>query len=201
MTRLILMRHAATPANLQRPYTLQGSRPDADLAPTGFTQAQAVAIALAQMPITAVYASPLRRARLTAEALCRPVLIEPALIEVDVGEWAELTWEEIAARWPAESAAFHDAPDRHVYLGGENLTHVRDRVVPALDSIIARHPGEPVLVVSHGVVNRVLLAHWLGLPLSHARRLPQDNTGYNVIDFHEGKARARSINCIAHLPG
>src|SRR5262245_33779666 len=106
MTRLLLMRHAATAANLSRPYTLQGSRPDAPLAPQGLAQAEAAARALAHLPIDAVFASPLIRARTTAEALGQPVTLVPEVAEVDVGEWAGLAWEDVARRWPAEHAAF-----------------------------------------------------------------------------------------------
>ncbi len=199
MTRLLLMRHAATPANLCRPYTLQGSRPDAPLAPEGHAQAAAVARALAHLPIDAVYASPLIRARTTAEALGRPVTLDAGLVEVDVGEWAGLTWEDVARRWPAEHAAFEEDAECHGYLGGENLEQVRRRVLPVAEAIAGRHPGGTVLVVSHGVVNRVLLAAWMGVPLRCARNLPQDNTGYNAIDFHGGVAKVRMINRAEHL--
>jgi broad specificity phosphatase PhoE len=194
MTRLLLMRHAATAANLQRPYTLQGSRPDAPLAPEGVAQAEAAARRLEHLSLHAVYASPLIRARATAEALGKPVTLVPELTEVDVGEWAGLTWEEVARRWPREHAAFEEDAGRNGYLGGESLEDVRRRVAPAVESLASRHAGETVLVVSHGVVNRVLLAHWMGVPLRYARSLPQDNTGYNVIDFAGGKAKVRMIN-------
>jgi broad specificity phosphatase PhoE len=199
MTRLILMRHAATAANLCRPYTLQGSRPDAPLAPEGVRQARLAAASLSQIPIHAVYSSPLIRALATAEALGRPVTVERALAEVDVGEWAGLTWEEVARRWPAEHAAFEEDAELHGYTGGENLAQVRARVVPAVEDIAASNTGRTVLVVCHGVVNRVLLAHWMGVPLRCARNLPQDNTGYNVIDFVGGKAKVRTLNRADHL--
>jgi len=199
MTRLLLMRHAATAANLQRPYTLQGSRPDSPLAPEGVAQAAAVGRALAHLDIQEVYASPLIRARATAEALGRPVELEAGLIEVDVGEWAGLTWDDVARRWPAEHAAFEADAVASGYLGGENLEQVRRRVLPVIEGLAERHPGATLLVVSHGVVNRVLLAHWMGLPLRCARSLPQDNTGYNVIDFHGGKAKVRTVNRVDHL--
>src|SRR5205823_3711312 len=80
-------------------------------------------------------------------------------------------------------AAFHDDAERHGYLGGETLPQVRDRVLPAIGRIVAAHPGGTVVVVGHGVVNRVLLAHWLGLPLRYSRQLPQDNAGYSVVEF------------------
>jgi broad specificity phosphatase PhoE len=204
-TRLVLQRHGATQANLRQPYTLQGLRPDADLALAGVAQARAAAGVLRTLPIAAIYSSPLLRARRTAglfnELARLPMDIEPALAEVDVGAWAGLTWAEVERRWPAEHRAFHDDPEHHGYLGGENLADVLRRAVPAITGLVARHAGETILVVGHGVVNRVLLAHWLGVPLRCARRLPQDNAGYSVVEFDDGKARVRTINEARHLTG
>jgi broad specificity phosphatase PhoE len=202
-TLLILVRHGATPANLRRPYVLQGLRPDSDLADAGLLQTRAAARALASVPIVRAYSSPLKRARLTArliaEALDVPLAVEDALVEADVGVWMGLTWAEVARRWPEEYRAFHEDPERHGYLGGENLAQVRDRALPAVERLAARHPGEAIVIVGHGVVNRVLLAHWLGVPLRHARQLPQDNAGLSVVTLQGSAAKVRTVNAVAHL--
>ncbi len=199
-TTLYLVRHGATEANLRRPYVLQGLRPDAPLAPTGHLEARAVATALADVPFAAAYCSPLDRARSTAAAFAglTPTVVD-ALAEVDVGRWTGLTWEEIERDWPEERRLFRENSAQHGYVGGENLAQVRDRVVPALEELVSRHLDQPLLVVAHGVVNRVLLGHWLGLPLTHARALPQDNAAYNIVEFEGGSAKVRSINAIHHL--
>lgn len=204
-TTLILVRHGATAANLTRPYRLQGLRPNSKLAPNGKRQAEALGQALASFPIARVYASPLSRARATAEYVAAAhrlsVTIEKGVIEADVGKWTNLSWPDIEKRWPCECAAFHKAPERVGYLGGENLNDVRARVLPCIARLIARHKGEMIAVVSHGVVNRMLIAGWLNLPLKHSRQIPQDNAAYNVIEFHEGKAKVRTVNATAHLLG
>lgn len=202
-TTLLLVRHGATAANLQQPYTLQGSQPDNELAPVGFAQAHACAAALAAYPLAAVCSSPLLRARDTAAQIAVwrgiPLELDPRLIEIDVGVWAGLTWQEIEHRWPREAAAFHDDAEQCGYLGGENLQQLRDRVLPCIDDLVNRHLGSTFAVVSHGVVNRVLLATWLGIPLRFARRLPQDNAAYNVIELRDGQAKVRTINRAAYL--
>jgi broad specificity phosphatase PhoE len=53
------------------------------------------------------------------------------------------------------------------------------------------------LVVGHGIVNRVLLAHWLGLPLRYARALPQDNGAYTILEFNDDKPKVRAMNVTA----
>lgn len=200
---LLLARHGVTEANVRLPYTLQGLRPDSELIDEGLRQARALAAAVAGGPVVHAYCSPLRRARQTAEVIANalgvPLSVEEGLVEADVGLWAGLTWEEVSRRWPEESCAFHEAPDLNGYLGGENLAQVCRRVLPAVERLVERHPGQTVLVVSHGVVNRVLLAHWLGLPLRHARRLPQDNGGLNTVVFRDDTPRVRTVNAVAHL--
>lgn len=202
-TTLLLVRHGATAANLRKPYTLQGLRPDHDLAPMGLAQARAVSQVLHRLHPTRVHASPLRRAwqtgQVIADTLALPLASEPGLVEIDTGEWTGLTWEEIEQRWPRESAAFHDDAERFGYLGGENLGQLRDRVLPVIEALAARHRGATIVTVSHGVVIRVLLAHWLGIPLRYARRLPNDNTGISTVIFSDGKAKVQTVNQARHL--
>lgn len=202
-TVLILVRHGATRANITRPYRLQGLRPDSRLVAIGKRQARALSETLERYPIAAVYSSPLQRARATARLLAGtrslPVMIEEGVIEADVGDWTNLSWPEIERRWPRECRAFHKAPERHGYLGGDNLAQVRARVVPAVERLIAEHAGQTIAVVCHGVVNRVLLAHWLKLPLRYCRQIPQDNAAFNVIEFRDSQAKVRTVNATVHL--
>jgi len=204
-TTLILVRHGATQANVCEPYILQGLRPDNDLVEQGRRQARAVAEALRDSGAVHIYCSPLRRGCQTAEAIAGvlhvPVSVAPALVEADTGLWTELSWPAIEQRWPAEHAAFRDDPERHPYLGGENLAQVWARCIPALEDLVARHLGQTFVVVGHGVVNRVVLAHWLDLPLRFARHLPQDNGGMNVITFGGERGKVRSVNALGHLGG
>lgn len=204
-TRLFLVRHGSTTANLVRPYILQGLRPDPELSALGVAEARAAARALASAVIVHVYASPLKRAHATAqviaEALGVPLTLEQTLVEADIGLWSGLTWEEVERRWPEERRAFEDDPERHGYLGGENLAQVRDRVLPRMEELAERHRGAAFAVVGHGVVNRVLLAHWSRLPLKHARRLPHDNGGINIVTWDDDTPKVRTINAIGHLLG
>jgi broad specificity phosphatase PhoE len=202
-TKLFLVRHGATAANLAKPYKLLGSKPDSELAREGMEQARAAGEALLGAGANRVYCSPLKRARLSAEIMAGvlglPVRVEPRLIEADVGLWAGLTWEEIEQRWPTEARGFHENAERNGYLGGENYAQVLERTLPVVEHLVREHEGESLVLVGHGVVNRVLLAHWLGQPLHHARGLPQDNAGINVIEFRDGRAAVLAINAKDHL--
>jgi broad specificity phosphatase PhoE len=205
-TTLILVRHGATPANLQRPYILQGLRPDSELDAVGIAQAEVTAEALRSYGIVQGYCSPLRRARGTAECIAAtlavPVEVEDRLVEADLGDWTGLTWAEVEKGWPAEYRAFHDNPERHGYPGGENLAEVQARTHPVIQRLVRRHAGETILVVGHGTVNRVLLASFLGLPLRRAREIPQDNGAFNVIEFREEAPLVQRVNAIPYpAPG
>lgn len=204
-TLLILLRHGATAANVREPYTIQGLRPDAGLTELGKRQARAAAKALRAYAPTRVHCSPLKRARQTARVIARPlrvpVDVEAALAEADTGDWTGLTWAAIERRWPAAFRAFHANPARSGYPGGENLAQVRARALPAVASLVGRHPGQTLVVVGHGTVNRVLLAHWLGLPPRLARKVPQDNAAINLVEFRQGQAKVRTVNCTIPLAG
>jgi broad specificity phosphatase PhoE len=199
-TVLILVRHGATYANVCRPYLLQGLRPDSELIREGEKQARSAAHALRTYPLARVYASPLKRAWKTAELIAEPhalaVETEEGVIEADIGRWSGLSWPEIERRWPDDYRAFHDDPERFGYPDGETLGQVRSRALAAIGRLSERHPGETILVVSHGVVNRVLLAHWTGMPLRRARTIPQDNGALNLVQLNGDSARVVTLNSV-----
>ena len=112
-TTLYLIRHAATPANLQTPAKLQGCRSNPDLAPLGVRQATATRDFLAIRPIDFIYTSPLRRSFRTAQILAEPHGLTPMtvneLTECDVGHWEGLSWEEIKAEERKKKGVKKDA--------------------------------------------------------------------------------------------
>jgi broad specificity phosphatase PhoE len=204
-TIVVLVRHAATDANLRQPPVLQGVRVDPGLCPLGRRQAAALGEALALLPINAVCSSRLLRAQQTAAQVairhCLPVDLVDELGEVDVGTWEGQSWDEIERRWPSEYRQFLEAPDHFGYLGGENLLQVLERSAPAIGRLTQRHPAQTIVVVGHNTVNRVLLSHWLGLPLAYTRKIPQTNAGFNIVACGRGSVTVRTINVVAHLAG
>jgi len=200
---LYLLRHAATANNLARPPRLQGRRLDAELSDEGRAQAERAAAWLAERPIAAVYSSPLRRAVETAASIARrrnlAVQRVDAITEVDVGDWEGRAWDEIARSDPDAYQRFLAAPERHGYRGGENLSQVDQRAVPALQRLLEENLGRWIVVVGHNVVNRVFLARLIQLPLAAARLLVQDNCGVNLIRHRGGETQLRTLNSIGHL--
>lgn len=202
---LYLLRHGATANNLARPPRLQGQRVDLPLSPDGRVQAQRTSAWLADRHVDAVYASPLARARETAAAIAQPhglaVQTVAELVEIDVGQWEEMAWDEIARTAPQAYHLFKADPSIHPYLGGENLTMVRDRVVPAFAALLAGNLGRTIVVVAHNMVNRCYLADLLQIPLAQYRNVMQDNCGVTLLQHHAGETRAVTINSLWHLDG
>ena len=202
-TTLYLIRHGATSANEQVPYILQGSSVDLPLSPTGRKQAEDVGQLLRDRRIDAVYASRLQRARETAEhvALPRGIAVETlaGIEECDVGQWEKLDWAAIREKFPDAYQRFQDSPYDTPYLGGESYRDVFDRAWPALRTVLERHRSETIVVVSHNVVCRVVLAELLGLEPHRAKDLRQVNGGVNVIQYRDGQASLLAMNSLFHL--
>lgn len=200
---MYLIRHGATANNDARPVRLQGRRTDPGLSDLGRDQAQRTGEFLSRHTIDAVYSSPLRRARETADLIARAhklaVQIVDDLIEVDVGVWEGHPWDEIERTDPEAYRLFMADASVHAYLGGENLTEVRERSLPALERLMSENAGRTIVVVAHNVVNRTCLAHWLGIPTKQYRSIPQDNCGINLLRRRGGKVKLVTINAVEHL--
>jgi probable phosphoglycerate mutase len=186
-TTLLLARHGESEWNREGRW--QGHA-DPPLSETGRAQADELARALAGVPLEAVYASDLRRARETAAAVAAArgldVITLAALREIDVGEWSGLTSADIEARFPA-------GLERHLAGGdgwehGETHAAMSARIVAAASDIAARHPDGSVLGVLHGGVIRALLAYAAGVDLGEYRRSNPGPVNGSVARIAVGKA-------------
>ena len=204
MTRIVLVRHGQTAWNREVRFRGQA---DVELDEFGLQQAQATGRYLAaRWPVVAVYASPLRRATQTAEAIARAhgLTAHPleGLLDIDFGEWQGLSPDEVAQRYPALYEAWWEAPHTVCFPGGEGLDDVRSRVVAALSDVIARHPEQAVALVSHTVANRVLLCAVLGWGNDRFWRLRQETCAVNVFDAEDdGAFTVVLLNDTCHLQG
>jgi molybdenum cofactor cytidylyltransferase len=187
--RVYLVRHAEPQGAAGRRYTGQADPP---LSRHGEEQARQLAGRLMDMSggacFDALFSSDLERCRRTAEIAVEdcgtPVQALPWLREVDVGLWEGLTWEEARQRYPTESSERERDVTRVPFPEGESFADVRARVVPGFqrlveESIAAGH--RRVLVVAHKGVNRVLLAHFRGLPLEDIFSIEQDYCAVKVL--------------------
>jgi len=169
----------------------------------GRAQAAAVAqrIAAGWRP-SSIYTSPLGRSVETAAAIARACGIAAKtcddLNDLDYGAWQFKTFAEAKALDPALFAAWFATPHLIRFPHGESLQDLVARTANALRMVLARHPGETVVLVSHDSINRALLLELLDQPLSAYWCVAQDPCCLNEVDVGES-IRVRRINETAHL--
>ena len=198
--RLFVVRHGETEWVRERRFA--GSR-DIPLTAAGRDQCAAVARALASATVAAVYASPLERARASAEVIAKPhglpVRIVPAFSEMTFGSWEGLTRDEARARDPEAWAQWRSAPHLLKLAGGETIAEVAARVTAGVEALQAAHEGHTVVLVSHGVVARVIVLGALGLGLDRLWTLDAAPAGITEIEYEPGWATVHRMNTVAHL--
>ena len=185
--RILLARHGETPWNAEGRY--QGQI-DIPLSATGERQASSLGERLREVAITRAIASPLARARRTAElalgeARAAMLGIDDGLKEIGHGEWEGLLAAEIRERDPSRLLAWREAPESVLMPGpgGESLRNVADRAWPAFARACeGLSDQDTLLLVAHDAVNRVLLCRILGLPLSRLWSFRQAPTTLNLLE-------------------
>jgi alpha-ribazole phosphatase len=201
-TRLLLLRHGEVDHEARK--SLYGQL-DVPLSELGVEQSRQSGEALRAFPLRAVYTSDLSRAHLLASEIARHHGLEPrvetALRERHFGHWQGKPWEVIE-QTDAETLAAYNA-DRfttRVPGGAENFHDVRERVIPCLRKLVARHPGEHIAITAHSGPARMIIAHALGLGIENIFSFAQDYCCLNVIDFFEsGRVTVQKLNATHHL--
>lgn len=201
MTRIILVRHGETEWN--RVERFRG-RADVPLNEAGLSQAETIGRRIAaEWNPAAIYTSPLSRAVKTAEAIARcfalPVHIHPGLIDIDYGQWQGLTPGEVRERWPGAADTWYNSPHRACIPDGETLDGLSTRTREVVNEMTALREGQTVVLVSHTVVNRIILLTILGLGNDRFWRLRQDTCAINVFEAERGLFTLVSLNETCHL--
>ncbi len=191
---LYLIRHAHTENQGSRCI----SRTDLSLSGIGMEQAASLRDWVKNLPVSAIYSSPLRRCIETARIMAGgklPVQIVDDLREMDVGEWENLTFDEIRARYPQAYAARGERPGTTTPPGGESFIDAGARLVACLDRLLAQSEGD-IAVVAHAGVNRGALCRLMNLSPDDVLSITQphgcvnilrqkENGGFDVISFGE----------------
>jgi broad specificity phosphatase PhoE len=191
----MLMRHGETEWNRVR--RVMGHLP-VPLNETGVAQCRAAVPFLAAMRIGRVIASPLARAResadIVAAGLGLPVEMDAGLCEVNFGVWAGRCYDELIPT--AEYQHYRADPLRNAPPGGETIGAVQARGLAAIERALATRDGSRVLIVSHGDLIRSLLCHLLGLELARYRRLRVDNGSISAADIRDESVRVQFVNFV-----
>ena len=175
---------------------LVGRMPGVGMTERGRAEIAAAAERLAGEKVAAIYASPLQRTRESAEIVAArfglPVAFRDDLIELDFGDWTGSTFEAIRAdpgwqQWNTYRS-IAQIP------GGETMRAVQRRAVDALMELHAAHPGETVVVVSHGDVIRAALVYFLGMTLEFLTRIEVAQGSISTIRLEPQLVRITAIN-------
>lgn len=195
MTRLILIRHGRPSEDAVGTHYGQT---DVDLSDRGRTQSLAVAERFADSELHAIYSSDLRRAAWLADQLAEPrglsVRRLAALRERSIGVFQGLSYADGEAVHPSEAARMRSEGGMYRPPGGENLSDLADRVLPALAEIVRDHPGQTVAIAGHGGPIRVVLVDALSMPIETAERIRVGYCGVCVIDYALDTPRVLQIN-------
>ena len=199
MTQIILARHGETKWNIEQVFR---GRIDIELSETGIKQAELLAQHLSDLEIDAIYSSPLKRALKTAEIVAGyhklNVEIAPALIDLNFGEWQGLTTQQVEAKYKSLYAQWLENPQLVNIPGGESLDDMSQRVAKVVSDIIAKYKGT-VMLVSHRVVNKVLICALLGLDNSHFWDVKQDVCGITTFSYEDGRFILTEHNNTSYL--
>jgi alpha-ribazole phosphatase/probable phosphoglycerate mutase len=170
---------------------------DLGLSEAGRTQIAEVAGYLAREPLSALYCSPRSRAVESAEILAgtdRKFQIVGDLAEIDFGDFEGHTYDEIAVCYPDLYKQWMEGPTKVHFPNGESFSQMRNRVLSAFRRLLETNDGQTIAVVSHGGVNRILIAWALEIPDHCLFRIAQPYAALSLLEFHEGIPSLRLLN-------
>lgn len=175
MTKVYLIRHGKTEWNLEARY--QGAHGDSPLLPSSYREIQLLAESLRKVPIVHVYASPLKRARVTAGTLIKrlgkqiPLTIDSRLREFNLGKMEGMHFSDVADQWPQTLHNFRHHPDQfdETVVESESFQQVIDRMGEAIREFCRNNQGEDIVVVSHGAALNASINALAGASLAHLK--------------------------------
>lgn len=200
--RIVQVRHGETDWNRNKRFQGQSN---VALNERGRAQAEALALALREEPIKAVYSSPTTRAVETARVINRyhgaPLEQRDGLMEMDLGDFEGLQAQDLMNEQPEFLRRWLEDPTTVRMPNGESLQEVQTRAWAVVEEIAETHHEGSVLLCGHNFVNLTILCKILGLEITHFRRLRQSLGAINIIEKSRGLYSLVCINDTCHLEG
>ena len=202
MTRVYMIRHGEAEGNIYR--RAQGWY-DGAISAKGLRQIAALAERFRGEQIDALYSSDLARTIATAGAITKyhdlPIRPEPRLRELRLGAWEDQPFGDLAWREPDMLRAFNDDPAAWHAEGAETFAALTRRIRGVVTELAARHDGQTIVCVSHGMAIRALSADVLGVPSAEIALVPHgDNTAVTLLEAEGDTLRMVYGSDASHLP-
>lgn len=198
---LLLIRHGETDWNNER--RIQGNT-DTPLNANGIMQARQLARRIAGEKLDALYASPLARARVTAEIIADKVGValnlDERLKEKGLGDLEGLTLEEFQAQYPELYQGWISGTEHFPLPGEESPAQLRERIVNFLNDLRARHANSARIgVVTHGGTISMFVSTLIGLGVNQRSPFWFDNASITLADLTGTRPRVKLLNDTCHL--
>jgi 2,3-bisphosphoglycerate-dependent phosphoglycerate mutase len=202
MTELVMIRHGETDMN--RELRFQG-HVNVGLNATGLEQARRLAARLAGESARAVYASDLLRAQQTAHPIATQLALQPlpeaGLREQNFGRVDGMRVDDIKEQHPQAWEGWLRFEEDYAMPEGESTRQFHARVMEAVQRLAAAHPGEKLVVVTHGGVLDMIYRTALSLGLNGPRQSEIPNAGVNRIRVQGGALQIVDWADVRHLGG
>jgi probable phosphoglycerate mutase len=198
MIRILLIRHATTDAVGKR---LSGRLPGVHLDKEGEKQSNMLADRMVDVPVAAIYSSPLERALETAAPIAKMhrlnTITSDNFLEIDFGTWTNCSFEQIQND-PAFQR-FNSFRSVTRIPGGESMLEAQARIITGLQQLHAKHVNETVAVISHSDLIKAAIAYYAGIHLDMFQRIEISPASVSILEIFEETARILLINHIGEV--
>lgn len=184
-TTILLARHGECQGNREERFR---GRIDYPLNERGLEQARDLGKAIIPFSPSAIYSSPLLRARQTASEIAdacskNEVMIHEGLNNIYFSSWEGRLKSEIAFEYSHEWNIWLTSPERLALPGAETLAEIQQRSFAALKELVVKHEGTTFVLVSHRTVLKPLIAACLGIPVPYFWKIHMDTASYSVLIY------------------
>ncbi len=193
---IIFLRHGQAENNTKK--ILAGRSPGVNLTETGIEQAEQSGRMLKKLNISAIYSSPIDRAKQTADIVGKhcdlEVVIDDRLIELDMGKFTKMPYDEIFAKHGNVFLKFYEGSEEVSENGVETFSQVQKRIFEMVDFVIDKHKNENIVLVTHMDPIKAMIGKTLSLKPEVLFELIIANASLNIFKNHDQKIYLTGIN-------
>jgi len=196
---IIFLRHGQAENNTKR--ILAGRTEGVPLTKTGIEQAERIAKYLASIDISAIYSSPIERARHTAGIVAKncsleEVVIDERLTEIDMGKFTRMNYDDMFAKYGNIFLKFYENDPVISEHEVETFPDVQKRVLDMVDHVLKKHNNENVILVTHMDPIKSMLAKVMNLVPQTLFELIIANASLTIITEQDKKFSLSAINAM-----